>query len=203
MHLLEVILEANENDTTPSEAEELESRIRRQVANWQSVSQRSGDTRIDFQHKLAVLSAGSITIVASGTVAILSLRPSHPQIAPHLFPCIVAASLFLLFALSCSIIHNFMETVIQENESRSNMLASLGLMYKLAKGQPHVAEVKKTLSVIGNQLEEDANRSAKSSLSGRRVQQYVSSAAVIFLLIGYVAVVRLIWLAHSTSRVRK
>jgi hypothetical protein len=198
MHLLEVILEANQNDTTPSEAEKLESRIRWQVANWQSVSQRSRDTRIDFQHKLAVLSAGSITIVASGTVAILSLRTSHPQIAPHLFPCVVAASLFLLFALSCSIIHNYMETVIQENESRSNMLASLGSMYELAMGQRHVAEAKIALGIIGNPLEKNANRSAKSSLTWRRIQQYVSSAAVIFLLIGYVAVVRLIWMEAST-----
>ncbi|MCU1222833.1 MAG: hypothetical protein JWQ42_926 [Edaphobacter sp.] len=191
-------MEANQNDTTQSEAEELESRIRLQVANWQSVSRGSRDTRIDFQYKLAVLCAGSITIVASGTVAILSLRTSHPQIAPHSFPCIAAASLFLLFALSCSIIHNYMETVIQEKESKSNMLASLVSMYELAKGQRHVAEAKKALSIIGNQLEENANRSAKSSLTGRRVQQYVSSAAVIFLLIGYVAVVCLIWIEAST-----
>jgi hypothetical protein len=196
-------LEANQNDTTQSEAEKLESRIRWQVENYQSVSQRSRDTRIDFQHKLAVLSAGSITIVASGTVAILSLRPSHPQIAPHLFSSIEAASLFLLFALSCSIIHNHMETLIQENESRSNMLASVGSMYELGKARElakgrHTAEAEKAMAIFGNPLEENANRSAQTSNTWRRMQQYVSSAAVIFLLIGYVAVVRLILIEAST-----
>jgi hypothetical protein len=91
-----------------------------------------------------------------------------------------------------------METVIQEKESKSNMLASLVSMYELAKGQRHVAEANKAVSIIGNQLEENANRSAKRSLTGRRVQRYVSSAAVIFLLIGYVAVVWLIWIEAST-----
>jgi hypothetical protein len=83
-------------------------------------------------------------------------------------------------------------------ESKSNMLASLGSMFELAKGHRHEGEVKKALSVLSDQLEENANRSAKRNLTWRGMQQYLSSAAVILLLVGCVAVVCLIWIEAST-----
>jgi hypothetical protein len=171
----------------------LKKLIRAKVKSWNKVSTKSVSTRFDFHNKLAVLSAGSIAVVASGAVAILSLRTAHPLVGSHSFRGIALASLSLFLSLICCIIHNYIETRVQAREGKAYMQDSLLSMLDLVFMERKTTQLEKTKVLEATSFKKDHEKFVNGNLKIRETQLMVSLGAVVFFVIGYGAVVWLIW----------
>src|ERR1022692_1066342 len=95
--------------------EKQEELVKQTLALWNEAEKKSDETRLTFHNQLAVLSAGSIALIASGTVAVLNWSATHLLKSPHpIHLAVVISSAALWMALLCCILHNYLQTILQE-----------------------------------------------------------------------------------------
>ena len=171
--------------------------LKAKFAYFKERSKEEAETRSSFTQHLAVLCAGSIAVIASGAVAILSYRASHPssplQISTR---AVLASGTSLWLSLACCILHNFLETRIQHRSSEEALKDALHGIFEFGAGiyaPKTTGDPWEALDKAMSESKLKLNRSAKRTLALVKCQRLINAGAVLFFLVGYAALVYLTW----------
>jgi hypothetical protein len=183
------------NAKIPDLTEEESNKLQQAVNFWLESAKNSAETRNTFHNQLAVLSAGSIAVIASGTVAVLSWEASavqrgiQPPAINSFRGAVTTASAALLVALFCCILHNFLETVLQERKSGSTLGEMFIKVVEMAVNRSGAPEDTKLLDYVKKKSE----KKAQLSLHIKTAQLWTSGLAVLSFIVGFGALIFLIW----------
>jgi energy-converting hydrogenase Eha subunit E len=168
---------------------EIIRQVKEGIEHWQKSAKESDTTRLEFHHKLAVLSAGSIAVIASGVGAVIGFAKSNPQIViPAFSASVIIATSSLWFALLLSVLHNYFETIVLERTSIENRNLVIEQMGDWLTGR--TAELRP--------IPDDPH--VQRTLKMQKMQLWISGTAVLCFVIGYFALAYLICL-EATSLV--
>jgi hypothetical protein len=173
----------------------------KQIALYKATQLASTTARTGFHEKLVVITAGSLTIVATMATNIY-IKPFADKILNHqLLDALAWSAVSFFLSLIASVIHNFMETEAlhfdfleaQTGGIRKIMQSILNSVLTDCTDEKTINETKKIVrDSVDIPFSKIQTARFNKSQQHRNAERWVSIAAVIFFIAGYTPIIVLV-----------